>query len=117
VLLKLDTSVGEFAAAPWLPLALAGGIAAFFASARSLQIGPAVPVIAVTSVAGNASAIPAGIVVFGDPLGGDAVIVILRSLAFLLVTVAAAAIPAPVRAARRRRRGRPRERATGLRLQ
>jgi hypothetical protein len=58
------------------------------------------PVIAITSVAGNASAIPAGIVVFGDPLGDDALIVILRALAFLLVTVAAAAIPAPVRAAR-----------------
>jgi drug/metabolite transporter (DMT)-like permease len=96
---KLDTSAVELLATPWLPLALAGGIAAFFASARSLQIGPAVPVIAVTSVAGNASAIPAGIVVFGDPLGGDALIIVLRCLAFLLVTAAAAAIPAPVRAA------------------
>jgi drug/metabolite transporter (DMT)-like permease len=96
---KFDTSVIELLAGPWLPLALGGGIAAFFASARSLQIGPAVPVIAVTSVAGNASAIPAGIVVFGDPLGGDALIIVLRCLAFLLVTAAAAAIPAPVRAA------------------
>jgi drug/metabolite transporter (DMT)-like permease len=95
---KFDTSVVELLATPYLPIALAGGIAAFFASARSLQIGPAVPVIAVTSVAGNASAIPAGIIVFGDPLGGDVVIVVLRSLAFLLVTAAAAAIPAPVRA-------------------
>jgi multidrug transporter EmrE-like cation transporter len=96
---KFDTSVVELLATPYLPLALAGGIAAFFASARSLQIGPAVPVIALTSVAGNASAIPAGIVVFGDPLGGDVLIIVLRSLAFLLVTAAAAAIPAPVRAA------------------
>jgi drug/metabolite transporter (DMT)-like permease len=98
---KLDTSPAELAATPYIPLAVAAGIVAFFASARSLQIGRAVPVIAVTSVAGNASAIPAGIVVFGDPLGGDALIVVLRSLAFLLVTAAAAAIPAPVRAARR----------------
>jgi multidrug transporter EmrE-like cation transporter len=94
---KFDTSVVELLATPYLPMALAGGIAALFASARSLQIGPAVPVIAVTSVAGNASAIPAGIVVFGDSLGGDALIIVLRSLAFLLVTVAAAAIPGPVR--------------------
>jgi drug/metabolite transporter (DMT)-like permease len=101
---KLDTSMIELLATPWLPLALAGGIAAFFASARSLQIGPAVPVIAVTSVAGNASAIPAGVIVFGDPLGGDALMVALRSLAFLLVTAAAAAIPAPVRAAAQARR-------------
>jgi multidrug transporter EmrE-like cation transporter len=96
---KVDTSAIELLANPYLALALAGGIAAFFASARSLQIGPAVPVIAVTSIAGNASAIPAGIVVFGDPLGDDTLIVVLRTLAFLLVTVAAAAIPAPLRAA------------------
>jgi multidrug transporter EmrE-like cation transporter len=95
---KLDTSVAELLATPYIPIALAGGIAAFFASARSLQIGPAVPVIAITSVAGNASAIPAGVIVFGDPLGDDAAMVVLRSLAFLLVTAAAAAIPAPVRA-------------------
>ena len=55
--------------------------------------------IAVTSVVGNASAIPAGLVVFGDPLGGDAWLVVLRGLAFLLVTAAVVAIPAPTRAA------------------
>jgi drug/metabolite transporter (DMT)-like permease len=64
---KADTSVAEIVGSPYLPIAVAGGIAAFFASARSLQLGPAVPVIAVTSIAGNTSAIPAGIIVFGDP--------------------------------------------------
>jgi drug/metabolite transporter (DMT)-like permease len=96
---KADTSVAEIVVSPYLPIAVAGGIAAFFASARSLQLGPAVPVIAVTSIAGNASAIPAGIIVFGDPLGSDAVAVVVRSLAFVLVVVAAALIPAPMRAA------------------
>jgi drug/metabolite transporter (DMT)-like permease len=106
---KADTSVVEIVATPYLPIAVAGGIAAFFASARSLQLGPAVPVIAVTSIAGNASAIPAGIVVFGDPLGTDAVAVAVRSLAFVLVVVAAALIPAPTRAAAAARdRGRSR---------
>jgi hypothetical protein len=95
---KLDTSFMELVAAPFLPIAVAGGIAAFFISARSLQIGPGVTVIAVTSIAGNASSIPAGIIVFGDPLGDDALIVVLRSLAFVLVTAAAATIPAPLRA-------------------
>jgi drug/metabolite transporter (DMT)-like permease len=96
---KADTSLAEIVASPYLPIAAAGGIAAFFASARSLQLGPAVPVIAVTSIAGNASAIPAGIIVFGDPLGEDAVAVAVRSFAFVLVVVAAALIPAPTRAA------------------
>jgi hypothetical protein len=66
-------------------------------------------VIAVTSIAGNASAIPAGIIVFGASLGRDAVAVAVRSFAFVLVVVAAALIPAPTRAAaatRRRARSR-----------
>ena len=84
---------------PYLPIAVLCGVAAFFASARSLQIGPAVSVIAVTSIAGNASSIPAGIIVFGDPLGSDARAVAIRSFAFLLVVAAAALIPAPTRAA------------------
>jgi multidrug transporter EmrE-like cation transporter len=83
---------------PWL--ALAGGVVAFFASARSLQLGDAVPVIAVTAIAGNASSIPAGVVVFGDPIGSDALTIGFRVLAFLLVIAAATLIPAPGRAAR-----------------
>jgi drug/metabolite transporter (DMT)-like permease len=113
---KADTSVAEIVASPYLPIAVAGGIAAFFASARSLQLGPAVPVIAVTSIAGNASAIPAGIIVFGDPLGSDALAVAVRSLAFVLVVVAAALIPAPTRAAAAtRRRARSRDAPPGTR--
>ena len=96
---KLDTTVAEVVLSPYLYVAILGGVVAFFASARSLQIGPAVPVIAVTSVAGNASAIPAGIVVFGDPLGSHTFEVAVRMIAFLLVIAAAALIPAPTRAA------------------
>jgi drug/metabolite transporter (DMT)-like permease len=96
---KADTTVAEIVLNPFLLIALAGAVAAFFASARSLQLGPAVPVIAVTAIAGNASSIPAGIVVFGDPLGGDAFTVALRTLAFVLVIVAATLMPAPTRAA------------------
>jgi drug/metabolite transporter (DMT)-like permease len=103
---KIDTTVAEVLLSPYLYVAILGGVAAFFASARSLQLGPAVPVIAVTSIAGNASAIPAGIIVFGDPVGHDTLVVAVRMVAFLLVIAAAALIPAPVRAARRRRRRR-----------
>ena len=103
---KIDTTLAEVLLSPYLYIAILGGVAAFFASARSLQIGPAVPVIAVTSIAGNASAIPAGIIVFGDPVGHDTLVVAVRLVAFLLVIAAAALIPAPVRVARRRRRRR-----------
>jgi drug/metabolite transporter (DMT)-like permease len=85
---------------PALLLVIGGGIAAFFASARSLQIGSAVPVIAVTSLAGNLSAIVAGVVVFGDPIGESPIVVAARLAAFALVIVAGALIPGPMRAAR-----------------
>ena len=87
---------------PWTPLVVAGGVIAFFASARSLQIGPAVPVIAVTSIVGNATSIAAGVVVFGDPLG-DGPMVAARVAAFLVVVIVAALLPGPIHAAGERR--------------
>ncbi len=74
-------------------------IVAFFASARGLQDGEAVPVIAVTGTAANIAGIAGGIVVFGDPVAGSTAGVLLQALAFVLVIVAAALMPAPVRAA------------------
>ena len=70
----------------------------FFASARSLQIGDGVSVIAVTSVAANLSTILAGLAVFGDRLDDDALVVGARLAAFALILVGAALIPAPLRA-------------------
>jgi drug/metabolite transporter (DMT)-like permease len=91
---------------PWTLLVVAGGVIAFFAAARSLQIGPAVPVIAVTSIAGNATAIAAGVVVFGDPLGSGAMVVA-RVAAFLVVVIVAALLPGPIHAAGERAKRRP----------
>jgi drug/metabolite transporter (DMT)-like permease len=84
---------------PWVLVVVLAFAGAFFASARSLQIGEAVPVIAITSAVSNVTAILGGVVVFGDPLGSTPAVVALRVAAFALVIVAAALIPAPVRAA------------------
>jgi hypothetical protein len=84
---------------PWLLVAVAASVAAFYASAKGLQDGEAVPVIALTGVAANVTGIAGGIIVFGDPLPGNAVGIVLQALAFALVIVAAALTPAPVRAA------------------
>ena len=89
---------------PWTALILVAAVGSFFASARSLQVGDGVAVIAVTSVAANMSAIAAGVLVFGDPLGDDALVVVARVIAFVLVLVAAALMPAPVRVAERLKR-------------
>jgi drug/metabolite transporter (DMT)-like permease len=75
-------------------------IAAFYATARSLQIGNAVAVIAATSSAANVVGILGGIVLFGDPLGSTPALAIARLAAFVLVVAAVALVPAPVRAHR-----------------
>lgn len=76
-------------------------------SARSLQLGEAVPVIAVTSAAANLCTIASGTIVFGEPLPeGDAAIA-LRLVALALVVVAAALTPGPVEVARREPRPEP----------
>jgi hypothetical protein len=84
---------------PWLVVAVLASIIAFYSSARGLQDGAAVPVIAVTGTTANIAGIAGGILVFGDPLPGSAVGIVFQSLAFVLVLVAAALMPAPVRSA------------------
>lgn len=86
---------------PWTLVAVLASIAAFYASARGLQDGEAVPVIALTGVAANVAGIAGGIIVFGDPMPGSALGIVMQSFAFLLVIAAAALTPAPVRAAGR----------------
>ena len=56
---------------PWLAVTIVASVVAFYASARGLQDGEAVPVIASTSTAANVSTIMGGIIVFGDPMPGD----------------------------------------------
>ena len=97
----LTGSVGDAGVAgllsPWLAFCVVASVIAFYASARGLQKGEALPVITLTSAAANVSAISGGIIVFGDPMPSDPVGIVLQSLAFVLVIVAAALTPAPLR--------------------
>src|SRR5512133_4227765 len=54
---------------PWTLTALTAGLISFYASARSLQLGEGVEVIAITSVAANLGAMFGGIIVFHEPIG------------------------------------------------
>jgi hypothetical protein len=83
---------------PWVLVCVAASVGAFFASAKGLQDGDAVPVIAVTGTAANVAGIVGGILVFGDPLSADPVALVAQCLAFVLLLVAAWMMPAPVRA-------------------
>lgn len=80
---------------PWTVVALCASVAAFYASARSLQDGEAVSVIALTGTAMSVCCIAGGILVFGDPLPADPLGIALQGLAFLLVIAASALTPAP----------------------
>ncbi|MHB1570937.1 MAG: hypothetical protein ACYCXW_06455 [Solirubrobacteraceae bacterium] len=80
-------------ASPWLLVAAGGSVAGFYASAKGLQDGDAVPVIAVTGTATNVAGIVGGILVFGDPLSGQPLMLATELLAFVLVLVAAYLTP------------------------
>ena len=80
---------------PWTAVAVIGGLGAFFALARGMQLGEAIPVIATASVASNCAAILGGVVVFGDPIGSDVFEGLARGLAFAAVIAAAALLPQP----------------------
>jgi drug/metabolite transporter (DMT)-like permease len=83
---------------PWTLTAAISFVISFYASARSLQIGLAIEVIAITSVAANLSAILGGFLVFGEPIGSGAVGISVSLLGFCLVAVGAALVPTPLRA-------------------
>lgn len=84
---------------PLAAVILIASLAGLTVSARSLQLGKAVPVIAVTSATANVWTIAAGPAVFGEPLPDDTFGLVVRLVAFALVISAAALTPAPVRAA------------------
>jgi drug/metabolite transporter (DMT)-like permease len=83
---------------PWALIGVLCAIAAFYATARSLQVGDGVGVIAATASMANLLGILGGIVIFGDPLGKDPVTVTGRLVAFFLAVVAVGLVPAPTRA-------------------
>ncbi len=80
---------------PFVLVVIFGSLVGLTVSARSLQVGPPVPVIAITAAAANIATIAAGPIVFREPFPDDPVGVIVRVGAFALVIVAAALTPPP----------------------
>ena len=84
---------------PLVAVIVIASLIGLLVSAKSLQVGDPVPVIAVTAVAANTVTIASGPIVFGDALPSEPLGLTLRILAFVLVISAAALTPAPVAAA------------------
>ncbi len=97
----LSGKTGELGAGvllhPFALVILVLSLVGLLVSARSLQIGPAVPVIALTSTTANALTIAAGPIVFGEPLPEEPFALAVRLAAFALVIGAAAMTPPPLR--------------------
>src|SRR3954465_934826 len=81
---------------PFALLIVALSLIGLLVSARSLQIGPAVPVIALTSATANVLTIAAGPFVFQEPLPEAPLALLVRLAAFALVITAAAMTPPPM---------------------
>jgi hypothetical protein len=95
---KTEALGAGVAAHPFALVILVLSLVGLLVSARSLQLGPAVPVIALTSTTANALTIAAGPTVFGEPLPEEPVALAVRLAAFGLVIGAAALTPPPMRA-------------------
>ena len=93
---ELGTSVA-FLLDPLTGVILIASLIGLTVSARSLQDGRAVPVIAATCAAANLSTIASGPIVFKEPLPSDPLALAVRLLAFALVIVAASLTPPPLR--------------------
>ena len=80
---------------PFAYVILIWSLVGLLVSAKSLQLGPAVPVIAITSATANIITIAAGPTIFREPLPEDTGTLLVRLAAFGLVIVAAAMTPPP----------------------
>lgn len=83
---------------PLAAFILAASLVGLLVSARSLQLGEAISVIALTSVAANLTTIAAGPLVFGELMPTGRLALAVRLLAFALVVTAAALTPPPMSA-------------------
>jgi hypothetical protein len=72
---------------PWGAIVALGSLGGFACFQRGLQIGPAVPVIALMTGGTTVAGIVGGLLVFGDPIGGP-VLAPLHLTAFAVATVA-----------------------------
>jgi len=82
---------------PFALVILVWSLVGLLVSARSLQLGPVVAVIALTSTTANAVTIAAGPIVFQEPLPDEPLALFTRIAAFALVICAAAMTPPPMR--------------------
>lgn len=96
VAIKGLTGVGDVSVvvlAPWVLVTILAGIGAQYATAAALQRGGAIETIGLIGLVANAAQIAGGILVFGDPLAGSPLGLVLQGTAFAMVCGSALLIP------------------------
>ena len=81
--------IGAVFRSPWLLAAIVLNVTAFFCFQRGLQMGKAVPVIALMTAGTIVVSVLGGLIVFGDPLGRRPAVIVLHLAAFVGVGIAA----------------------------
>jgi drug/metabolite transporter (DMT)-like permease len=104
---KTDLGVVGIVVHPFALIIVVLSLVALLISARSLQLGPVVPVIALTSATANVVTIAAGPLVFQEPLPEEPLALLVRLAAFALVITAAAMTPPPTGEAPRPGKAQP----------
>jgi drug/metabolite transporter (DMT)-like permease len=79
--------------APWILLTVLAGVLAQYAAATALQRGSAIETIGLIGLVANAAQIVGGVLVFGDPLSGSPLGLVMQVSAFALVCASALLIP------------------------
>lgn len=79
--------------APWLGLILVAGVLAQYTAAAALQRGGAIETIGLMGLVANGAQIAGGVLVFGDPLSGNPLGLVLQGTAFAMVCASALLIP------------------------
>ena len=92
---KTDLGAVGIVLHPFALIIVVLSLVALLISARSLQLGPVVAVIALTSATANVVTIAAGPIVFQEPLPEEPFALLVRLAAFALVITAAAMTPPP----------------------
>jgi hypothetical protein len=120
VAIAAHSGLGGSLAGPWGVSVVVASAGAFLCFQRALQLGPAVPVIALMTLATNATAMAGGLLVFGDRLGRTVPLVLLHAIglaAAALSSLALGAAQARLAAGAEAGRGRGRSRSAlrGLR--
>jgi len=79
--------------APWAGLILLAGLLAQYAAVAALQRGGAIETIGLMGLVANAAQIAGGVLVFGDPLSGHPLGLVLQATAFAMVCSSALLMP------------------------